>query len=75
MAEKIHQFSMDQISALASSAAGQELLRTLQQSGGAQFSQAAVKASAGDLAGARDLLAPLLADPEVQKLMRRLGGG
>ena len=74
MAEKFDQFSMDDLTALASSPAGQQLLTILRQSGGDGMQQAMRKAAAGDMAGAKELLTPILSDPQVQALLRRLGG-
>lgn len=74
MAEKFDQFSKEQLAALAASPAGQQLMAMLRQSDSDQMQQAAAKASAGDLAGAMSLLAPLLADPQVRALLDRLGG-
>ena len=75
MAEKFDQFSMQDLTALAGSSAGRQLLALLQQSDGAEVRQAMEKAAAGDLAGARERLAPLLADSQIQALVRQLGGG
>ena len=74
MAEKFDQFSTNDIMALASSPAGRQLLTLLQQSGGADLQKAMGRAAAGDMAGAKELLAPLLADPSIQALARQLGG-
>ena len=74
MAEKFDQISMEQIPALAASPAGQQLLAMIRQSGGADLQQAAAKAAAGDFAGARELLGPILADPQIRAILGRLGG-
>ena len=74
MAEKFDQFSMTDMMALAQSPAGQQLLSLLRQSGGATVQQAMGKAAAGDLEGAKAVLAPMLADPRVQSLLGQLGG-
>lgn len=74
MAEKIDQFSMDEMMALARSPAGQQLLALLQQTSGQELQQAMGKASAGDLDGAKDLLSPVLSDPRIQALLGQLGG-
>ena len=75
MAEKFDQFSMQELSALAASPAGQQLLTILRQSGGTEVQQAISKAAAGDMAGAKELLSPILADPQIRALLNRLGGG
>lgn len=74
MAEKFDQFSTEDIMALANSPAGQQLLALLRQSGGSEIQQAMRKAASGDLAGAKQLLSPILSDPQVQALLGRLGG-
>lgn len=75
MAEKFDQFSMQELSALAASPAGQQLLTILRQSGGTEVQQAMSKAAAGDMGGAKELLSPILADPQIRALLNRLGGG
>ena len=74
MAEKFDQFSPETLSALAASPAARQLMEMLTRSGGPQMQQAAAKAAAGDMAGAREMLAPLLADPKIQALLGQLGG-
>ena len=74
MAEKFDPRSTEEIMALASSPAGQQLLALLQQSGGSQLQQAMGRAAAGDLAGAKELLSPLLSDPRILALLGQLGG-
>lgn len=74
MAENFDRISAAELAALARSPAGQQLMALLQQSGGPQLQQAAGKAAAGDLSGAKDLLTPLLADPRIQDLLAQLGG-
>lgn len=73
MGEKFDGYSMSQLMALANSPAGKELMALLQQSAGADVRQAAKKASAGDLTGAKELLSPALKDPRIQELLRRMG--
>lgn len=74
MEEKFQQFSMSDVTELARSPAGQQLLALLRQSGGESARQAMAKAAAGDLEGAKTLLAPLLADPRIRALLGSLGG-
>lgn len=74
MAEQFGSLSTEDMMALASSPAGQQLLALLQQSGGNQLQQAMGKAAAGDMAGAKDLLSPLLSDPRIRALLGQLGG-
>ena len=73
MAEKFDQISMEQIAALAASPAGQQLLAMIRQSGGSDLNRAAAKAAAGDLAGAKELLGPILEDPQIRAMLGRLG--
>ena len=73
MGEKFDQYSMARLMALANSPAGKELMAILQQSSGTDFRQAAKKASAGDLNGAKELLSPALHDPRIQALLRQMG--
>ena len=74
MAEKFDPRSAADMMNLVSSPAGQQLLSLLRQSGGDQLQQAAGKAAAGDMTGARELLSPLLSDPRVRALLEQLGG-
>ena len=74
MAEKFDQYSMEDVMAMAKSPAGQQLLALLQQSAGRDMQQAVRKAAAGDMAGAKELLSPALADPKIQALLAQMGG-
>ena len=74
MAEKFEQFSTNDMMALASSPAGLQLLALLRQSDSPDLQKAMGKAAAGDMAGAKELLSPLLADPKIQSLLNQLGG-
>ena len=65
--------SMEQAMAFASSPAGQQLLRILQQSNDSELSKARSLASSGDMDGARLALTSLLKDPQIQKLMKEFG--
>ena len=67
-------FSIEQAMAFAATPAGQQLIRILQQKGGTDLSKASSLATGGDMAGARHALAGLLSDPQVQKLLKDLGG-
>ena len=75
MGEKFDQPTMAQMMALVNSPAGRELMALLQKSAGADFQKAARKASAGDLTGAKELLSPVLQDPQIQALLHQMGGG
>ena len=74
MAEKFDQHSMEDMMKLAKSPAGQQLLTLLQQSAGQNMQQALRRAAAGDMAGAKELLSPALADPRIQALLNQMGG-
>ena len=74
MAEKFDSLSTEDMRALASSPMGQQLISLLQQSGGEQIQQAMGAAAAGDLAGAREMLSPLLSDSRIRALLGQLGG-
>ena len=67
-------FSIEQAMAFAASPAGQQLIRILQQKGGTDLSKAKSLASGGDMEGAKNALSAILSDPQVQMLMKELGG-
>lgn len=67
-------FSMQDAMRLANTPAGQQLLSLLQQSDTAALRNAMEQASGGNYDQAKQLLGPLLASPEVQKLLQQLGG-
>ena len=58
---------------IASSPAGQELIRLLQQTGGEELNQAVAKAASGDYTQAKEKLTALLNNPDAQKLLQQLG--
>ena len=74
MAEKFDEHSMEDMMKLAKSPAGQQLLTLLQQSADQNMQQALRRAAAGDMAGAKELLSPALADPRIQALLNQMGG-
>lgn len=59
---------------LAKSPAGQQLLALLQNSGGPQLQQAAKHAASGDYTQAQQAISGLLENPEIQALLKQLGG-
>ena len=67
-------YSMEDAARLAQTPAGQQLLALLQRSDGAQLQKAADQAAAGNYDSARQALAPLLDSPQVQALLKQLGG-
>lgn len=70
----MQQPDLQQMLALLRSPAGQQLMDYLRKNGGSAVQSAAAQASAGDLAGARSTLSPLLENQELQALLRQLGG-
>lgn len=60
---------------LAQSPEGQQLIRLLQKNNPETLRNAAAQASAGDMAKAGQTLSPLLEDPQVKELLKKLGGG
>lgn len=54
--------------------AGQQLLQFLKANGGSTVQNAAAQAASGNLSGAKETLSPLLDDPQLQELLRQLGG-
>lgn len=67
-------FSMQDAVKMANTPAGQELLALLQQSDTSALQNAMEQASSGNYDKAKQMLQPLLASPQVQKLLRQLGG-
>lgn len=74
MEKKSQDFSKEDMMRMASSPAGQQLLALLQQKDSAALAQAVAQAKAGNMAGAGQALSNLLASPEVQRLIKELGG-
>jgi len=70
----MQQPDISQVLALLRSPAGQQLVEYLNKNGGTIAQSAAAQASAGDLSGARNTISPLLENPELQALLRQLGG-
>ena len=74
MQKNSQDFSMQEALHLANSPAGQRLLAMLRETDSARLQQAADAASAGDYAKAGNTLQSLLSSPEIQKLLKELGG-
>jgi hypothetical protein len=74
MQKNSENFSMQEALRLVESPAGQQLLALLRHSDSTQLQKAADQAAAGDYANARQALAPLLNSPQVQALLKQLGG-
>ena len=66
-------FSMHEAMRLAKSDAGQQLMAMLQAQNSDSLKQAMSQASRGDYSQLKQTLAPMLASPEVQKLLSQLG--
>ena len=73
MQKNSEDFSMQEALRLAKSPAGQQLLAMLRQADTGQIQQAMDQANAGDLKSARKTLNNLLADPEIRKMLGKLG--
>ena len=73
MQKNSEDFSMQEALRLAQSPAGQQLLAMLRQADTGQIQQAMDQANAGDLKSARKTLNNLLADPEIRKMLGKLG--
>lgn len=67
-------FSPEDAMALAKTPAGQQLIEILQKSNKATIQDAMQQASAGNMEQVKQTLEPLLSSPEIQKLLRQLGG-
>lgn len=66
-------FSLEDMMQLASSPAGQQLIQMLMNQDSAALQQAAQRAAAGDLDGAKSAISGLTQDPKIQKLLEQLG--
>lgn len=64
---------MQEAMKIASTPAGQQLLKLLRQNGGQELQQAMEKAAAGDYDQAKQAINALLSDPEAKKLLQQLG--
>ena len=73
MQKNSEDFSMQEALRLAQSPAGQQLLAMLRQADTGQIQEALTQANAGDMKSAKKALNNLLADPEIQKMLRQLG--
>ena len=72
MFQKNHDFSQSDLSRMLSQPETQALLERLKQMDPAALQNAVNMAFRGNTDGAKDALAPLLADPEVQRLSGQL---
>lgn len=67
-------FSMEQALSFASSPAGQQLIRMLQQKRGVDLKKAQEYAAAGNMEGAKSELSSLLNDPNITAILKQFGG-
>ena len=67
-------FSMEQAMAFAGTPAGRQLLAIMQSKGNADLQKAKSLAESGNMKEAAKAMSSLLADPEVQKLLKQFGG-
>ncbi len=67
-------FSMQEAMRLASTPAGQQLIALLQQQGGSDLQKAMARASSGDYKDAKQAIEAMAANPQVQQLLKQLGG-
>ena len=74
MQKNSQNFSMQEALRLANSPAGQQLLALLRETDSARLEQAAAEVSSGDYTKASKTLGSLLSSPEIQKLLKELGG-
>ena len=74
MQMKSENFSTEEVRRMATSPAGQQLLTLLKNADGTTLQNAAQQAASGNLEDAKKTLAPLLSSPQIQALLRQLGG-
>ena len=67
-------FSMQDAMQMANTEAGKQLLKLLQSNNADALKQAMSQAKQGDYSGLSKTLAPLMNKPEVQQLLRQMGG-
>lgn len=67
-------FSMEQAMQLMNTDAGKKLLALLQSSNDPGLKKAMDQAAKGDLSQAKESLGAITASPEIQALLRQLGG-
>lgn len=74
MDKKSQDFSVQEAKRLAKTPEGQELMRRLQEQDNAAFQKAMADASVGNFKEAGKALSSMLSSPEIQQLIRQLGG-
>lgn len=73
MQHKPSDLSMQDAMRFVNSPAGQQLLSLLQNSGNADLQKAMALAAKGELSQAKELLKDISQDPQVQKLLGKMG--
>lgn len=68
-------FSQEDVKRIVQSDAAQQLMALLQKNNAQQLSDAMAQASAGNYEQVKKTLSSAMASPEVQALLRQLGGG
>ena len=74
MQHNSNKFSIEDAMRIAKSPAGQQLISILQKSNAEDLKEAMSHASGGNMEQAKEKLAPLLSSPEIQSLLKQLGG-
>lgn len=59
---------------IARTAEGQQLMKLLQSTGGAELQAAMDRAAAGDYTAAKKALSGILSNPEARRLLQQMGG-
>ena len=74
MAQNYQNFPMEEAKHLAETPTGQQLMQLLRLNGAAQLDKAARLLQQGNIDQAKALLSPLMEDPDINALLRQLGG-
>lgn len=74
MAKNFQNFPIEEAKHLANTSTGQQLMQLLRQGGEAQLDEAAKLLQQGNPEQAKELLLPLMEDPNIKALLRQLGG-
>ena len=67
-------FSIDDAKKIASTSSGKQLIALIKKAGNQDLQSVLEDAKSGDYETMRQKLEPLLASPEVQELLRQIGG-
>ena len=66
------QFSLEQFRQVLSSPEGKRLMELLNRDGGQRLQQAAAEFKKGNTAGAKELLKPVVENPETEELLEKI---